>query len=407
VAESFHPRDLIRKPHRACPKCKQIAFGVAIVGNHQAFRKCGECGYFERHTLPQVRKAVLYLDQFAISNLMWVRSNSAKKVNDFYSTLYDRLLELLRLQAVVCPSSDSHQDESVVHTDFEALRDAYESFGHSIRFKGFEQIKYKQILNAVDALVGRNPPTITTRDVLGSDPNVWFDVIRVSVKPFLPDGYVDKLKYWRDKTAEGITDVFTNQWKAEPDRSWEYWRDREVLGWGRQFARGYEEARIKWHQIQQRVRQPETIDDFMPPHIVMLFAEVVQKFQASGCSDAGKRVWDFFLSDNVLILPFVQIQSALYASMAKKAPAKKDPPTRGFTTDVDTVSNLLPYCDAMFMDREIAGLWKETQLSPSHRLPYATKVFSLQSKQQFLDYLEALDRAVPAEQRKYAEEFLG
>ena len=30
---TFDPRDLVRKPYIECPKCKQIALGIVIVGN--------------------------------------------------------------------------------------------------------------------------------------------------------------------------------------------------------------------------------------------------------------------------------------------------------------------------------------------------------------------------------------
>ena len=191
MAESFtfDPRDLVRKPYLECPKCKQIAFGIVIVGERDFHRRCRNCGHHARYTLPPVKKAVVYLDQFVVSNLMLVRSKSEKAVDEFYTTLYAKLLKLLRLQAIVCPFSDGHRDESVVHPSSpEPLRDSYEVFAHSISFKMFEDIRYQQILKLVERHLADDPDSVRPIErthIMERDPNVWFDRIRVSVKPLV------------------------------------------------------------------------------------------------------------------------------------------------------------------------------------------------------------------------------
>jgi hypothetical protein len=415
VPESFNfdPRDLVRKPHKECPKCKHIAFGIVIVGSRDFHCRCADCGYRSRHTLPPVRKAVVYLDQLVISNLMLVRSNSEKTVDDFYKTLYAKLLKLLRLQAIACPFSDAHRNESVVHPSSpEPLRDSYEVFAHSISFKMFELIKYEQILNLVERLVSDEPSKVkpvTSRDVMQSDPDIWFDRIRVSVKPFFMDGQVDALKDWRGKTHAGISDLFENVWKLQPERSWEYWRELEAKGWVKGFLSCYDQELRKRQEIRQGLRQLQSIDDMLPAPIMGLFDELFGRFcaHAESYEAAGKRLSEFLASDEILNLPFVQIQSALYATIAKKAASQVRLPTQGFSVDVDAMSCLLPYCDAMFMDREVVGLWRDIQSSQSRRLPYDTKLFSMVSKSEFLSYLDGLEQAVPDKQRRYSDEVLG
>lgn len=409
---TFDPRDLVRKPHIECPKCRQIAFGIVIVGERDFRRRCRNCGYHSRHTLPPVRKTVVYLDQFVISNLMLVRSKSEKRVDEFYTTIYDKLMELLRLQAIVCPFSDGHRNESVVHPSSpEQLRDSYEVFAHSISFKTFEQIRYRQILKLVERVLSDDPSAvkpIEKTDVMERDPNVWFDRIRVSVKPLMVDGQLDALKYWRQKTNDGIGDVFQNIWKLQPERSWQYWRDQEARGWWSSFLAAYDQELRKMQGIRDGVRQPRSLAD-SPAPIVGLFNQIFMQFiEKSGSRDeAEKSMSEFFKSPAIYDLPFLQIQSALYATTAKKAISQVKLPTQGFSVDVDAMGCLLPYCDAMFMDREIAGLWRDIQSSSARRLPYETKVFSMASKGEFLSYLKEIDKSVPAEQRSYAEEVLG
>ena len=62
------------------------------------------------------------------------------------------------LQAIVCPFSDGHRDESVVYlSSAEPLRDAYEVFAHSISFKMFDDIRYQQILKLVERRLSDDP----------------------------------------------------------------------------------------------------------------------------------------------------------------------------------------------------------------------------------------------------------
>lgn len=412
-ALAFDPRDLVRKPYLECPRCKQTAFGIVIVGERDFHRRCRNCGHHARYTLPPVQKAVVYLDQFVISNLMLVRSKSEKAVDDFYKAIYAKLLKLLRLQAIVCPFSDGHRDESVVHpSNPEPLRDAYEVFAHSISFKLFDEIRYLQILKLVERHLSDKPSgvrPIERTDVMERDPNVWFDRIRVSVKPLVFDGQLDAMRLWREKTHAGISDIFQNIWKGQPERSWKYWREQEANGWRSKFFANYETERQKYNDIRTGVRKPESMDDLMPAPIVGVVTEILQRFtHKTGSLDAAiTAIKQFFDSDAIYDLPFLQIETALYATTAKKAISQVKLPTQGFPVDVNAMGCLLPYCDAMFMDREIAGLWKDVQSSPERRLPYTTKIFSKASKDDFLAYLEGLDQSVSEEQRKISEEVVG
>ena len=61
----------------------------------------------------------------------------------------------------------------------------------------------------------------------------------------------------------------------------------------------------------------------------------------------------------------------------------------------------------MFMDKEIATYWREIQGTPSCRLPFETRVFSLSTKNEFLAYLDELERAIPDNQRRLVTEAYG
>jgi len=87
--------------------------------------------------------------------------------------------------------------------------------------------------------------------------------------------------------------------------------------------------------------------------------------------------------------------SLMYASLAKKAAAgQKEIPNQGTATDINIVSTLLPYCDAMFVDNKCRALLRD--IPKTHALPYPCRVFSPKTGADFIHYLtEIRDSAAP------------
>jgi hypothetical protein len=114
-----------------------------------------------------------------------------------------------------------------------------------------------------------------------------------------------------------------------------------------------------------------------------------------------------FLERNLMAdAPFNKLQSLMFAAIAMRpAQGQKEPPNKGTATDIDTVAHLLPYCDAMFMDNGCRSLLLDvpTPLRP----PETTKVFSLNIKAQFLEYLRLIRDGISAEHVQAIREVYG
>jgi len=85
----------------------------------------------------------------------------------------------------------------------------------------------------------------------------------------------------------------------------------------------------------------------------------------------------------------------MFAAIAMRAAqGQKEPPNEGTATDIDTVAHLLPYCDAIFMDNGCRSLLLDvpTALRPSE----TARVFSLNVKATFLDYLRSIRNDISA-----------
>jgi hypothetical protein len=105
---------------------------------------------------------------------------------------------------------------------------------------------------------------------------------------------------------------------------------------------------------------------------------------------------EFGKANRIAEAPFVRMQSLMFAELAMRAAhGQKEPPDEGTTTDIDTVAHLLPYCDAMFVDNRCRSLLLD--VPKSLRPPEAANLFSLNIKEQFLDYLRSIRNSITAE----------
>jgi hypothetical protein len=95
-------------------------------------------------------------------------------------------------------------------------------------------------------------------------------------------------------------------------------------------------------------------------------------------SELPEKIWECLESEAFGDVPFVKISCHLFAAFARRVPGRTNPPEGHPFNDVNMLSAYLPYCGAMFIDREMHGLLDEQPLKSA--LDYGTKVFSLRSK---------------------------
>ena len=105
-------------PYDICPECGEKSFGILLVKGDMYYRRCSLCKfpgsalYNGAFHLPKIQKKVFYLDQFVYSNFVNLYTNKKLKLKDFFKEFYRKISKLYNLQAIVCPYSDSHDDES-------------------------------------------------------------------------------------------------------------------------------------------------------------------------------------------------------------------------------------------------------------------------------------------------------
>ena len=129
----------ISGPYQKCPNPECLAddaFGVfmPIEGSRSYSRECIKCGYEKGCPFPKITKKIVYLDQFVISNLVKLLDKSHPshqkiKTDPFWTELFIKLEKASKSQAIVCPDSFYHKDESLVgNTNFKLMKRLYEHF---------------------------------------------------------------------------------------------------------------------------------------------------------------------------------------------------------------------------------------------------------------------------------------
>lgn len=421
------PRDFISAPYKLCPKCGHEKFGVLTISGSRYTRRCRDCWHSAYFHLPKLQKKIIYLDQFVISNLMKLKNSATKgharvAADPFWQELHDLLFELRHLQSICCPDSGSHEQESRTSPFNKELKEMYEALSGGITFINFDSIKSLQITELARAMSESRETAFDfdPEHVLSRDPNEWNErfYIVFGDNPFISE---TNLRQVRATWHAEIARLFKDVWAVE-NHPFPYWYDLERKGYQEYLRQSVVKSRKERAEMMLayqpgREIAPEELEKTLSSFAENLLAtlEHVMRFPRDGsersAEDAGRLSREFGQQNRIADAPFVQLQALMFASIAMRAAGgQKEPPNEGTITDIDTVSHLLPYCDAMYMDNGCRSLLMDVpkDLRPSG----SAKVFSPNVKDEFLDYLRHIRASITAEQTQairdiYGDELIG
>ena len=396
---TINPKDFIHGPYIKCPRCNKNSFGILMICDHHYCRRCAECYYprgdepAAKYPLPELNKKIIYIDQFAISNMMMFLNPSTKayqrrRVDPFWGKLFEKLDTLCKLQLVICPDSDFHRDESLLAPFYEPLKRMYELLSHGVSFYNHKTIQRLQILGQLRIWLGESKKLdLNVHRVTHGDINAWQRRFIFSLNLQYPQELIGATRTNRGKAAGHLEHIF-RRWQSEKRKDFCDWYNEEKKG----FAKGLVEAYHKYLENFAMVSfglVPFQLESLLPSSAVTTFQAIKRRLREKGIKekDLNSKLGEFLRSEEFESAPFIKIASILYAAMARKAATgKKKLPTRGFVTDVQIISTLLPYCDAMFIDKECRNFLMERPLCDE--IDYGTRMFSLGNRNEFINYLD-------------------
>lgn len=405
------PRVFITGPFRTCPKCGKQEFGTLSIGIRLT-RRCCECWFAQSVQLPALRKTVVYIDQFAISNMMKALNPAAKsheKVaeDSFWTTLFEKLDRLCKLQLLVCPDSDLHERESLLSAFRAPLKRMYELLSHGVSFDHHEKIRRRQIAVATRAWVHGEQPAydfdpakVTSRDL-----HAWQENLIMTVNLNYDQAWQDGYRNERAAVHDGLKAGFEWCRTAKLDFAAALAREAEAM------PRVMCEVHDKWRANTRDIllgKIAMTEADSLPPTAVSRIRDIKEVLGMEGVPEDQTidKTSEFLASSAFAEIPFHKISCSLWAVICAAAGAgQKEPPDQGTAIDNTLVSVLIPYCDAMFIDNRTRALWNN--IPKQFRPLVSTRLFSLNNRDEFLEYLDSIDKSATAEHMKTVREVYG
>jgi len=423
-------RDFISGPYKQCPNqscLSEDTFGVFIniEGSRSYMRECIKCGYRKSYALPQIKKKILYLDQFVISNLVKLLDKSHPshrrvKSDPFWETLFVKLETALKSQAIVCPDSFYHKDESLLASrmDFKLMRRLYEHFSSGKTLYPSIIVEKNQITHHFEAwLEGRKAEFNFDPQEIAFDKDLhsWSIGLRISVGGGPYPGQIENLQKINAITEEQLKAVW-ERWQNEKNVNFVDRVREETAGLGRGLIIAVKQFAERRAYAMRRIAAGENYEmdlgDFLPPIANDILESLMRIARSKGLSEqqVAETILRYFNDiDALLEIPYVRITSVMFAGLAHRAASGQKKPPRS-TADIQFIASYLPYCDALFVDKESASLLKEFPRGAPEYLrlkEFPAKIFSLNTKEEFLDYLDELVAAIPADQIEILKDMSG
>jgi hypothetical protein len=406
----------VNPPFVRCPECGTDNFGVLMMGADHYTRRCTNCWLDKRFTLPPIQKRVIYLDQFVISNMMKELDpdtpSSSKGVKEgFYLTLFERLDRLAKLQLVVCPNSPLQDHESTVDPRYEKLRKVFRHLSNGVGLRPPETIFHAQLLRAFRCWLKSDvvDATVDSDFVFTGNRNVWQDRLRIDLNYQVP-GLADSLRRTSAATTQHLHEV-CRYWQAAPSLIFREVYSREVASlvkrpWQENLAYVGHLAAVQVGEI------PQADVDFFPPHSSTLISHMLNDLR-SETPDMGAalcRIANFFDSDAAKSIPYARISALFWATLARDVRAGRNPenfPGASICNDIDMVAAYSPYCEALFVDKELSHLASQAELK--RVLEPVGRLYSLREaeKTAFLVYLDRVEAEAPREHLDMVEAVYG
>jgi hypothetical protein len=364
--------------------------------------------HFDPETMvldPPHLKKVIYLDQFAISeivNAIDPQSKAHTRVDPFWRQAFEALERVSKLQLVVCPWSPIHQDESLLSGRFERLQRMYEHLANGVRFTHPNDVELHQLSPALSAwLDGKEPPApdVNPERITSGGLHQWHGRFRVSVSTDHPAQEVQALRQRRTRLHGSLSRWF-EECRQRSDKTFEHALKIEQDGYRDVLLETYRHRENRQTELLREVEaatgEPYPFDLESPVSLVGgpgndLLYVILETLKRRGVTNGalGERLSAFLNSEHFRSMPINRTSTRLFALIAHAAANhQKAPPDEGTASDIDLASAYLPYCDAMMIDKRTRLMLEQGSYAESYRC----RLFSRNTGEQFLGYVKTIEK---------------
>lgn len=397
-----------RKPFKKCERCGEIAFGFLSAGRDTMTERCSQCRHTINWALPEVNKRVVYLDQFAFSMLfnVHVKSGRLPKGHEaFAQECYSKVKRAVLLQQAVFPYSDLHSQETIVFYDPAGLRDLYQHIGGDMPLMRAASVEIMQIGEFACAYRDRREPVLnfSPDEVLEKPRNDWLPDMRVRVNADYRR-FAGGIRHRRDKNHEEMAKLYERWKQTKPTYEQALQTELSCFGsvkwevYWKRFGESIEaEGRGDMNAYLNAMGDPIFDEKLM-------LQEVLAPGRNGDPIEELRSIREFWHWERNIEIPAHAIACRFWAALAHRFGGRQTKSSRGASTDIRAISVYGPYVDAMFVDREFAGIIRER---PDIREFLNARIFSFSNTDEFLAYLDELADGASDEVREYAERIYG
>lgn len=413
------PGVFISPPYLKCPRCGHEKYGILMILEQSYIRRCANCfrptGYesADRFDLPPVSKKIVYLDQFAISEMVKAKKEpgTRKEWHELYSLIDGLALD----QVIVCPDSHYHEKESELFVSLaKEFKDFYIKISRGISFCHPHQIESRQIYQALKKFIGEDASKDYDfsyySDALSKDPNAWHAKFHIRVNLWNDPSEISRLR----STKEEYLKIKKEHFEGLPDKK-EFDFYKEVRIW--QDARANAILQLYGKYVIEYLKMCSGLKPFDPmwflnsPTATESAEQILHFFEGKGISNRIEQIdkmRDFLYSDYFFNMPNILIGSLFDAGISRKyvMGARKEPKSGDFY-DSQIISHLLPYCDAMFIDNESRAILTEEPIRSEIKQRFKTRLFSKSTCNDFIKYLRELESQMSPALRNAVKEVYG
>ena len=378
-----------------CPGCgSKNRFGnVSVRGDH-VLRGCMSCKYSTTVWLPEVRKKIVYLDQFFFSGAF--RAGERRFVE-----AAQRIRHLSSLQLMVVPFSSIHEDETHQWRGYggknkEDLMEFIKATSRGHEFEPAYDVEQTQIVRAFQAFLAGGSPefTLEERDAVEGDIHKWDDYFRIDVGRYMGD--IELIRDLKRQSIEALVDIFEGWRQSNNTFDQDVTLEIQVAG------KGYLDS---YFTYAARVAGGDYSALFDSPIMSMVVQSMLYCFpEGAPPEERLKQVARFFISEHFAKIPYHWLSTKMYATL--KDMVKRGAYTNrenalqrlsGFFQDVKHIATYAPYCDAFVMDQPMAALVADPRVGLEDR--YRVKVFSLNNWDELFEWLDTLEAGMSEEHK--------
>lgn len=368
-----------------CPRChSERSFGnVSIMGN-LLLQGCRKCDYDTHRLLPELRKKIIYLDQNVFS--LAYRGNQPAIAEGA-----KRLAQLSSLQLVVVPYSSVHEDEAQFFREHAELMAFIKEMAHGHAFQPRYGVERAQVYQAFDAFVRGEPAQcpLVPSHALPRDVHCWDNYLRIEMPSQFFDTVGDRTR--KEQTVAALVTEL-DHW-SQSNATWEEDMQLELADAGEQTVDAY------MNLLQRTLGSP--VARLKLP--VSSFHQLLLTLPGDHWGEENLlKVKSFFASEHFARVPHQQLFARLFATFKAQVrrgayPNREEAPKRlsGLFHDVWHAATYAPYCDAYVTDRAMAELMRHPKVHLER--DYGCQVFSLSNWDQFLVWLEDIEKSVTTE----------